>query len=57
MLPLVQLLAGDLLVGMVSTASVDSVPVPMRRITLPVRGSMRLTVPVRISCCLLLNSS
>ena len=42
---------------MVSTASVASLPLPIRRITLPFRGSMRLTVPVRISCCLLPHSS
>ena len=40
-----------------SMASVDSGPVPMRRETFPVRGSIRLTTPVRISCCLELNSS
>ena len=34
-----------------------SLPEPMRRLTAPERGSMRVTTPVRISCSLELNSS
>ena len=41
----------------ISRASVDSVPVPIRSDALPVLGSIRVTTPVRISCCLELNSS
>ena len=41
----------------VGGASVASLPVPMRSTALPLRGSSRSTVPVRISCCLELYSS
>ena len=41
----------------VENVIVDVDEVKKRRETLPVRGSMRLTTPVRISCCLELNSS
>ena len=43
--------------GMHIKVYVDSAPVPMRRDAPPFRGSMRVTTPVRISCCLELNSS
>ena len=44
--------AVDLLADAASRASVLSVPWPMRMVMSPVSGSMRSTVPVRISCSL-----